>query len=220
MEKKKGYFVTDIDKFLYLLEKYKVISIKDLSAKLNIPVDVLEKWAEVFELKGIINIKYPLFRSLILEYKEKKPKKEENSKETLDKKEIKHKDSSKIVNNSKIVDKNKSSKSSEEEISFDSLIDNESNNETENETRNLDSSKIKEEKTSKDEDEFSDEQLDLDPEDKEVSLLKKEGHHHNIDEQERHSSKKKENLKSKKIKRLHNHIQKLHKSKNAKRRNR
>ena len=72
---------TDIDKMVHFLEKSNSVNVSVISERLNIDRDVVKKWGDILEKKGVLEIYYPIFRQPVLTLT---PEGKENLKRILD----------------------------------------------------------------------------------------------------------------------------------------
>lgn len=76
-------YETELDKLYYAVKEAGNISLKELSAKLNISPNILEKYAKILEENGLITLYYPSIGSMRLIKKGIAVKKPANKKKNL-----------------------------------------------------------------------------------------------------------------------------------------
>lgn len=58
---KKGEYNTEIDRFYSIIEDNSPVSLESIAKKMDVSIDLVEKWSDILEKEGILNIEKNLF---------------------------------------------------------------------------------------------------------------------------------------------------------------
>ncbi|MFH1978464.1 MAG: hypothetical protein ABIJ92_04005 [Candidatus Aenigmatarchaeota archaeon] len=69
-----GYIETNVDKLLHIIEKEKSVGLEAAASRLKVDKKRLEKWAEILESHGLVDLHYPVMGKVVIRIKGYKPK--------------------------------------------------------------------------------------------------------------------------------------------------